>query len=97
MHDPWKPGTPGHYLVEVLSTLFGTHMRLRDVLLHQPDSLQESPPLVLPWHEPPFLNPTTSDVMDTPPDQCTPEEVLAYLKSRNCPTQHQGKKTRELR
>ena len=32
-------GTLGHYLMVGLSTLSGTQMRLKDVLLHQPNSL----------------------------------------------------------
>ena len=59
MHDgPGEPGTHCHYLLVGLSTLPGTHMRLRDFLLFQPDFLQESTPLVHPWHEPPFQAPS---------------------------------------
>ena len=57
-------------------------MRLRYVLLFQPDFLQEATPMVLPWHEPPFLASSTSDVKETPRDQRTPEEVATYLKGR---------------
>ena len=84
-------------LVE-LSTLSATHMRLRDVLLFQPDSLHETTLLVLPWHEPPFLAPSETDVyMDTPRDQRTPGEVDTYVKRRYCPKSLQGKIARELR
>ncbi len=65
-----------------LSTLSGAHMRLCDVLLFQPDFLQEATPMVSPWHAPPFLAPSTSDVLDTPRDQRTLEEVATYLKGR---------------
>jgi len=38
--------------------------------------------MVPPCHEPPFLAPSASDVMDTPRNQRTPEEVATYLKGR---------------
>ena len=79
---PWEPGTLGHYLLVGLSTLSGAHMRLRDVLLFQPDFLQEATPLVQPWHEPTFFAHYAPDVMDTPRDQRTPGEVATYLKGR---------------
>ena len=63
-----------------LSTLSGTHMCIIDVLLHQPDSLQESPSLVLSLHEPPFLAPSTSDAMEITKDQRNLEEAASYLK-----------------
>jgi hypothetical protein len=50
--SPREPRTQGHYLRVGLATLSGAHMRLRDVLLFQPDFLQEATPLVHPWHEP---------------------------------------------
>ena len=50
-----KPGTQGHHLLVGLSTTFGTHMRFGDELLHHPNSLQDSPSLTLPWHEPPYM------------------------------------------
>jgi len=37
--SPGEPGTQGCYLLIGLSTLSGAHMRLRDVLLYQPDFL----------------------------------------------------------
>ena len=37
--SPGEPGTQGHYLLVGLSTLSGAHMRLKDVLLFQPDFL----------------------------------------------------------
>ena len=48
--------------------LIGTHMRLRDVLLSQPDFVQESPLTSLPWYEPPFLTPSAPNVLETPWD-----------------------------
>jgi hypothetical protein len=71
--------TQGHNLLVGLSALSRTHMLLKDVLLRKPDSLQESPPLILPWHESPYLAPTTSDALKTSRDQRTPEEVSIYL------------------
>jgi hypothetical protein len=94
---PRELGNKGHYLLVGLFTSFGTHMRLMVVLLHKPGSLQESSPLLIPWHEPLFSAPTTSDSLETPRDQRTPEEIAFYLKSRYRPTQQPGKKTQELR
>jgi hypothetical protein len=37
--SPGEPGTQGHYLLVGMSTLMGAHMRLRDVMLFQPDFL----------------------------------------------------------
>ena len=56
-------------------------MRLRDVLLFQPDFLQEATPLGQPWHQPPFLAPSATDVMDTQRDLRSPGEVATYLKA----------------
>ena len=53
--------------------------------------------MVSPWQEPPFLAPSTSDVMETPRDQRTPEEVATYLKGRFRPKPQQGKRAKELR
>ena len=63
---PGKPITQGYFILVGLSILSGTYMRLRDVLLIQPDSIRESPSLVLPWHEPLFLALSATDVMETP-------------------------------
>ena len=45
---PREPDTQGPYLVMGLSTSSGTHMRLRNVLLYQPDFVHEAMPLTLP-------------------------------------------------
>ena len=95
--SPGEPGTQGHYLPVGLSTLSGPHMRLRDVMLFQPDFLHECTPLIHPWHEPPFQAPSTSDTLDTPRDQRTPGEVATYLKGHFCPQPRQGNKAKELR
>ena len=80
-----------------LSTASGTHMRLRDVLMYQPDFTHEAMSLNLPWFEPPYLDPVASDVMETPRDQRAPEEISSFLKHRYRPKPVQGKKARELR
>ena len=72
-------------------------MRLRDIMLFQPNFLQEPMPLIHPWHEPPFQASVASDAKDTLRDQRTPGEVATCLKSRFCPKAHQGKKAKELR
>ncbi len=43
------------------------------------------------------MAPSTSDVLETPRSQRTPEEIATYLKTRYWPPQHQGKKTKVLR
>ena len=81
--SPGEPGTKGHYLLGGLSALSGSHMRLRDVLLFQPDFLQEATtPFEHPWHELPFLALSAPDTLDTPRDQRTSGEVGTYLKVR---------------
>jgi hypothetical protein len=92
-----EPGTYGHYLLMGLSTSSGTHMRLRVVILYQPDLVHETMPLTLPWFEPPYLAPTVSDVVETHKDQRTSEEVSSFLKSRYRPKPSHGKQARELR
>ncbi len=72
-------------------------MRLRDVLLYQPDFVHEAMPLTLPWFEPPYLAPTASNVMETPRYQRAHGEVSSFLKNRYCPKPLQGKKAGELR
>jgi hypothetical protein len=44
-----EPGTNGHYLLVGLMMASGAHMRLRDVLLSQPDFAQESLETHLQW------------------------------------------------
>ena len=72
-------------------------MSLREVMLFQPDFLQEATPLVHPWHEPPFSAPSAPDTLDTPRDQRTPGEVATYLKGRFRPMPQKGKRAKELR
>jgi hypothetical protein len=72
-------------------------MRLRDVLLYQPDFVYEAMPLTLPWFEPPYLAPTAFDDIETHKDQRAPEEVSSFLKHRYRPKLVQGEKAKELR
>ena len=92
-----EPGPNGHYLLVGLQTAKGAHMRLREVLLSQPNFALDSPVIHLPWLEPPFLPPTTSLDLETPRDQRTAQEVADFLKSRFRPSTFYGKKARELR
>jgi len=59
-----EPGTQGSYLMVGLSILSHTHLRLRDILLSQPKVVHESQIHTLPWLAPPFLTPTTPDVIE---------------------------------
>jgi len=72
-------------------------MRLRDVLLCQPDFAQETPVTCLPWLKPMFAAPSASNVLDTSLDQSTPVEVADLLKTRLCPALPAGKKPKEMR
>jgi len=72
-------------------------MRLRDVLLHQPDFTPETPVTNLPWLEPPFAAPSDQHTLGTPRDQRTPGEVADLLKVRFRPTLPAGKKPKEMR
>ena len=92
-----EPGTHGHYLLVGLSTSSGTHMRLRDVLLHQLDFVHEAVSLTSSWFKPPYMAHTYSDVLDTTTDQRTPEEVATFLRGRYHPKPLQEKKAKELR
>jgi hypothetical protein len=67
-------------------------MRLRNVLLYQPDFIHEAMPLTLPRFEPLYLAPNAFDVLETPRDQRTPEEVSSFLESRYRHKPFQGKK-----
>ena len=67
---PREYGIQGHYIMVGLSTLSGPHMRLRDVMLIQPDFHREPTSLLHSWHEPRFQAPSSSDAMDTPRPTC---------------------------
>ena len=49
---PDDTGTHGDYLAVGLSMLSNKHIYIKDIMLYQPDSSQESPHLTLPWYEP---------------------------------------------
>ncbi len=83
--SPGEPSTQGHYLRIGLSTLSGAHMRLRDVMLFPPYFLQESTPLVHPWHKPPFQASVAPEILETIRDHRTPREVATYLTGRFLP------------
>jgi len=72
-------------------------MRLRDVLLSQPDFVPEFPMTPPRWYEPPFLAPSAPDVLETPRDQSVAEEVADFLKSHFYPAPSPDKKPKGLR
>jgi len=78
--SPRELGTQGRYLLVGLSSSSLAHLRLIDIILYQPDAPQESMQMTLPWYAPPYLTPTSSNVIDTLRDQRTPEEIATYLK-----------------
>ena len=51
----------------------------------------------LPSFEPPFLDPSAPDIMETPRDQRTAGEVPDFLKSHFRPFTTSGRKSKELR
>ena len=57
-------------------------MRLRDVLLCQPDFIADNLGHFTPWLEPPFAAPTVPPGMGAPPHQRLPNEVADLLKAR---------------
>ena len=79
---PWEFGTQGHNLMVGLSTLSGPHMRLRNILLYQPDLHLDPTPLVHSWHDPPFHASSASEATDTPRDQRTPGEAPAGISCK---------------
>jgi hypothetical protein len=94
---PGQPGTHSDYLAVGMFMMSDRHMCIRDIMLYQPDSIQESPQLTLPWYEPPFLPTTSSNVMEPPRERRSPGEVATYLKGRYKPNTAQGKRQKELR
>ena len=73
------------------------YMCLTDVLLCQPDFIQESPVTTMPWLEPPFSAPSAPPGLGTPLHQRTPREVADLLKTRLRPTPVEGKKPKDFR
>ena len=92
-----EASTHGGYLLIGMSTRSLTHLRLRDILLSQPGIFAEPQHTTLPWLAPPFLTPTTSDVIETPRDQRTPDEIASYLKERFRPQPQKGRGHTEVR
>ena len=72
-------------------------MRLRDVLLCQPDYLYDSPGPFSPWLEPPFAAPSVSPGLGAPSRQRSACEIAELLKARFRPPPTGGKKPREFR
>ncbi len=71
-------------------------MRLKDVLLCQPDFTPKNPVTILPWLEPPFSAPSVPPGLGTLPHRRTPGEVADLLKARFRPTPTGGKKPKEF-
>ena len=72
-------------------------MRLKDILLFQPDYLSYSPGSTSPWLEPPFAAPSVPPGLGAPPQQRTAIEFAELLKDRFRPTPSGGKKSKEFR
>ncbi len=72
-------------------------MRLLDVLLCQLYFARESSVTTILWLEPSIAVPSTPNVLGTPRDQQTTEEVADFLKSRFRPAPFAGKKPKEMR
>ena len=71
----------GSYLLLGLDPGSIPHMRMRDILLVQPDSRQDSTAGPQAWYPPPFLaNPNQASRAGAE-DATTPREVAAYLKT----------------
>ena len=95
--SPGDQGTQGLHLLVGLLVSSEVHMRLRDVLLCQPDHLSDSQGLFSPWLEPPYAAPSIPPVVGTPPQQRTACEVAEHLKARFRPPPTGGKKPKEFR
>lgn len=94
---PGDPGTTGLHLLIGLQTSMEVHMKLRDVLLTQPDYSPESPVTTSPWLEPPFAAPSIPPTLGTPLNQRTPGEIADLLKARFRPAPSGAKKPKEMR
>ena len=53
--------------------------------------------MTLPWYAPPYLTPTSSDVIDNPRDQRIPEEIATNLKRQFLPQYLSSKRHPEIR
>ncbi len=87
----------GGYLLLGLSPAIGTHMRLRDILMSQPDAAQDSTSGPTPWYPPPYLaNPNQASLMGAE-EASTPAELVAFMKSVYEPAHPPRQRTPELR
>ena len=73
------------------------HMKLRDVLLAQPDYQNDGPGAIFPWQEPPYAAPSAPPGLGAPPQQPTALGVAELLKARFRPPPTGGKKHKEFR
>ncbi len=80
--SPGDPGTQGLHLLVGLQVSSDVHMRLRDVLLCQPDYLSDNPGLFSPWLEPPYSTPPSPPVLGASPQKRTACDVAEHLKAR---------------
>ncbi len=71
-------------------------MRLRDVLLVQPDSSTDATTSPQPWFAPPFLAKPNQATIDGTWDTRSPSEVATYLKEAFLPAPQPGKRAQEL-
>ena len=65
--SPGDPGTQGLHLLVGLHIRSEVHMKLRDVLLCQPDYLYDNQGAISPWLEPPYADPFAPSGMGAPP------------------------------
>ncbi len=72
-------------------------MRLKDVLLCQPDIILENPTTIMSELEPSFAAPSPPPGLGTPRNQRTPGEVADLLKARLRPAPIEGNKPKEIR
>ena len=72
-------------------------MKLRDILLCQPDYLYEGPWAISPWLEPPYAAPSAQPGLGAPPQQPTAVGIAELLKARFRPPPIGGKKPKEFR
>ncbi len=94
---PGDSGTQGLRLLVGLHVPSEVHMRLRDILLCQPDYTPENPVTTSPWLEPAFAAPYAPSGPGAPPQQRTSGEVADLIKARYRPAPIGGKKPKEYR
>jgi hypothetical protein len=87
----------GGYLLLGLSPDSGPHMRLRDILLSQPDSAQDTTAGPKPWFPPPYLANPNQTSLEGAAEARTPAAMAAFLKAAYVPVPSQRQRTPELR